>query len=67
MIVDDRRPEAASRTIGVMHCPECGRKILVTREDEGKTVICPGCSYFLGTFKRGAEGSSAAGRRHRGR
>jgi hypothetical protein len=30
-------------------CPECGHEIGVTAEDRGKTVVCPGCSYFLGT------------------
>jgi uncharacterized membrane protein YvbJ len=63
--VESRRSEAATRVSGMIDCPECGRKISVTKEDEGKTVICPGCSCFLGTFKGGSEGSKA-GRRRRG-
>jgi hypothetical protein len=65
--VELRQSEATTRVSGMIECSECGRKISVAEEDEGKTVICPGCSCFLGTFKGAAKGATASARRHRGR
>jgi anaerobic ribonucleoside-triphosphate reductase len=65
--VEAGRSEPMARVSGMIECTECGRKISVTKEDEGKTVICPGCSCFLGTFKGDAKGSTASARRPRGR
>jgi uncharacterized paraquat-inducible protein A len=49
VVVPGRRADVTLRVTRTIDCPECGRIIGVTAEDEGKTVICPGCSYFLGT------------------
>ncbi len=46
-----RRADVMLRVTQLVDCPECGRQIGITAEDEGKTVVCPGCSYFLGTPK----------------
>jgi uncharacterized paraquat-inducible protein A len=43
------RADVTLRVTQLVDCPECGRQIGVTAEDQGKTVVCPGCSYFLGT------------------
>jgi len=29
-------------------CPHCGRAIEIGEKDRGKTIVCPGCKYFLG-------------------
>jgi hypothetical protein len=29
-------------------CPDCGKVILLTEEDRGRTIVCPGCHAFLG-------------------
>lgn len=54
VVIPARRTEAASKVARVVECPECGRSIGLAKEDEGKTVVCPGCSCFLGTFGAGA-------------
>jgi hypothetical protein len=59
VVVPVRGANATLRIIRTVSCPECGRCIGVTAEYEGKTVICPGCSYFLGT----PLGKPGAGRR----
>jgi hypothetical protein len=53
VVIPPRRVAAASRVVRVVECPECGQGIGLAKEDEGKTVICPGCSCFLGTFGPG--------------
>lgn len=54
VVIQPRRTEAATRVVRVIECPECGRSIGLAREDAARTVICPGCSCFLGTFGVGA-------------
>jgi hypothetical protein len=39
-----RRKLGRSRTV----CPDCGLIFELSAHDQGKTVICPGCNYFLG-------------------
>jgi predicted RNA-binding Zn-ribbon protein involved in translation (DUF1610 family) len=51
VVLPGRRSDMTLRVIQRVDCPECGRQIGVTAEDAGKTVVCPGCSYFLGTPK----------------
>ena len=38
-----------SKILRTIECPRCARKIGVTIGDGGKTMLCPGCSCFLGT------------------
>ena len=52
VVIPPRRTES-TRVVRVVECPECGQGIGLTREDAGKTVVCPGCSCFLGTFAVG--------------
>jgi transcription initiation factor IIE alpha subunit len=42
-----------SRVTRTLECPGCGRTVGVTAEDEGRTVLCPACSCFLGTPLQG--------------
>ena len=67
VVLPGRRSDVTTRVTRLIGCPECGRQIGITVEDEGKTVICPGCSYFLGTPSARATGSTSTGRRPRGR
>jgi DNA-directed RNA polymerase subunit RPC12/RpoP len=53
VVIPARRTDAPARVTRVVACPECGREIGLSREDAGKTVICPGCSSFLGTLDVG--------------
>ena len=32
----------------IVDCPNCGKAIDLLENDRGKTIICPGCKYFLG-------------------
>jgi uncharacterized paraquat-inducible protein A len=48
-VLPSHRTALKPQVIRLVECPECGLEIGVTAEDEGKTVVCPGCSYFLGT------------------
>jgi hypothetical protein len=29
-------------------CPNCGEAIVLLHYERGKTIVCPGCKYFLG-------------------
>jgi hypothetical protein len=29
-------------------CPGCGKAVEYSDKDRGKTILCPGCNYFLG-------------------
>jgi uncharacterized paraquat-inducible protein A len=49
IVLPARRTAWKPRVTRLVNCPECGLEVGVTAEDEGKTVVCPGCSYFLGT------------------
>ena len=31
-----------------MACPDCGQLLLLTEQDRGKTILCPGCHSVLG-------------------
>ncbi|HEY2302732.1 MAG TPA: hypothetical protein VGH66_12620 [Acidimicrobiales bacterium] len=50
VVIPSRRDEGTVKVARVIKCPECGQDIGLAKGDEGKTVICPGCSCFLGTF-----------------
>jgi phage FluMu protein Com len=36
------------RGYGTIDCPSCGRTVEYSDIDRGRTIICPGCKYFLG-------------------
>lgn len=38
-----------SKFLLIVDCPHCQRALGLSIEDSGKTVLCPGCSCFLGT------------------
>jgi predicted RNA-binding Zn-ribbon protein involved in translation (DUF1610 family) len=67
VVLPTRRSDVTLRVTRLVDCPECGRQIGVTAEDEGKAVVCPGCSYFLGTPVEKASGSGSTGGRPRPR
>ncbi len=50
VVIPARRTDDTIKVIRVVECSECGQSIGLGEEDEGKTVICPRCSCFLGTF-----------------
>ena len=49
VVVPRQRAGAAFRVTGTVDCCGCGRRIVLAADDAGKTLICPGCAYFLGT------------------
>ena len=61
VVIPTRRSDLTLKVTQLVDCPECGLQIGVTAEDEGKTVVCPGCSYFLGTPLVRANGSGSTG------
>jgi hypothetical protein len=52
VVIPSRRVEAVVKVARVIVCSECGCEIGLAEGDEGKSVICPSCSCFLGTFIR---------------